>query len=93
MGLQAFDGFQHLLDLIRFGHPLVILNIDPRVSLPGCPLDTMTAASLAGLAKEEVADLVEIVKPNSFRIASHLRKDFINLSHRKMVPLMVSLSS
>jgi hypothetical protein len=93
LGLQAFNGFQHLLDLISFGHPLVILDIDPRISLPGCPVDTMTAASLAGLAKEEVTDLAEIVKPDSFRIASYLRKDFINLSPMKIVPLLVSLSS
>jgi hypothetical protein len=72
--------------------PFVILDIDPGITLPGCPVDTMTAASLTGLTKEEVADLAEIVKPDAFRIASHLRKDVIKLSHRKIVPLLVSVS-
>jgi hypothetical protein len=70
-----------------------MLDIDPRVSPPGCPVDTMTASALAGLAKEEITDLAEVVETDSFRIASHLRKDVFNLSHRKMVPLLVSLSS
>jgi hypothetical protein len=88
LGLQAFNGFQHLLDLISFGHPLVILDIDPRISLPGCPVDSMTAASLAGLAKEDITDLAEVAETDPFRVSSHLSEDLFDLSHIQMIPLL-----
>jgi hypothetical protein len=93
LGLQAFNGFQHLLDLICFGHPLVILDIDPWISRPGGLLDAMATAALSGLAKEEITDLAEIGETDPFRVSSHLSKDLFDLSHTKMVPLLVSLSS
>jgi len=69
LGLQAFNGFQHLLDLIGFGHPLVILDIDSWISLPRCLVDAMAAASLSGLAKEEITNLAELAEtdPLGFR--------------------------
>jgi len=90
LGLQEFNGLQDLLHLIGFGHPFVILDIDPRISLLGCLIDAMAAASLSGLAEEEIADLAEVVETHPFRVSSHLSKDFCNLSHRRMVPLLVS---
>jgi hypothetical protein len=93
LGLQAFNGFQHLLYLIGFGHPLVILDIDPWISLPRRLIDAMAAASLSGLAKEEITDLAEVAETDRFRVSSHLSKDLFDLSHMKMVPLLVSLSS
>jgi integron integrase len=62
LGLQACNGFQHLLHLIRFGHPLVILDIDPWVSRPGCLIDAMAAASLSGYAEEDITRLAEVTE-------------------------------
>jgi hypothetical protein len=91
--LQAFNGFQHLLHLISFGHPLVILDIDPWISRLGHLIDAMTTPALPSLAKEEITDLAEIAETDPFGVSSHLSKNFFHLSHMKMVPLLVSLSS
>jgi hypothetical protein len=93
VSLQAFNGPQHLLYMIEFGHSIVILDIDPWISLPRRLIDAVTAAVLVSLAKEEVTDLAEVAETDPFRVSSHLRKKFFNLSHREVVPLLVSLSS
>jgi hypothetical protein len=93
LNLQPFNGFQHLLDLIDLGHPLVLLGIDPWISRPRRLLDAMPAAARSGLAKEDITDLAEVAETDPFRVSSHLSEDLFDLSHMKMVPLVVSLSS
>jgi hypothetical protein len=73
LGLQAFNGFEHLLDLIGFDHPVVIPDIDPWISRPGCRVDTMAAASLSRHANEEITDLAEVAETDPFLVSSHLR--------------------
>jgi hypothetical protein len=53
----------------------------------------MTTPALPGLAKEEITDLAEIAEPDPFGVSWHLSKNFYHLSHMKMIPLLVSLSS
>jgi hypothetical protein len=79
--------------LIGLCHPLVILDIDPWVALPWRFIQTMTAAALSGLAKEEIPQPASITKTDTVRIPAHVRNDLFNAGHMKIVPLLVSLSN
>ena len=70
-----------------------MLNIDPWVALPWRFVQTMTAAALSGLAKEEIAHPAEVAETDALRIPLHLSNDFFNGVYIEMVPLLVSLSS
>ena len=49
--LQFFNSQKHLFYLICLGLSFVILNINPRVTLPGCPVYIVTASLVARFTK------------------------------------------
>jgi hypothetical protein len=52
---QPFDSLEQLSDLIRLGHPFVVLDVHPSVTMPRHPVDAMAGAALAGSAEVVVA--------------------------------------
>jgi hypothetical protein len=76
--VQPLDRSQDLLDLIGFGFALGILNIDPRVSLPGRFVDPMARAALARFAEVVIADTAGFRKPDSFGITPHQSDKVVN---------------
>jgi hypothetical protein len=76
--------------LICFGHALVILNVDTRVSLPGHFVDAVAAAYLASFPKVEIAHTAQVSEANPFGVSPHLVYDVSDLGHVKMVSLLVA---
>jgi hypothetical protein len=62
--------------LTGLGFAFVILDIDPRVSPPGCFENGVAGACLARLAKIDLAHFLEVSKPDIGWFASHLFEDF-----------------
>jgi hypothetical protein len=79
--LQPLDSLEYLLDLIGLGHTFVVLDVHPRVTLPGHPVDAMAGAELSRLTKVVIAHPTQVGKTHSFRIASHLAQSVIDPSH------------
>jgi len=72
--LQPFYGLKYLFYLICFGFSLMILNIDSRITLPGCLVYSMTAATLARFPEIVFTHSAQIVEPDIPRVLLHLYK-------------------
>ncbi|KAF0107661.1 MAG: hypothetical protein FD146_1695 [Anaerolineaceae bacterium] len=90
--LQAFNRFQHLFYLICLCHSFIILDIDSRVALPGCFVDSVTTAFLPSLTKEGIAHFAKVLETYPFGIASHFSNEIVNLCHAVMIPLLILAS-
>jgi hypothetical protein len=79
--LQPFDCLQHLSDLIVLGRSFIILNIDSRITLPGCFINPVAAAGLPWFAEQGIANFAKVRKPYCLWIASHLGDNGIDIHH------------
>jgi hypothetical protein len=78
LSLQFIDSQQHLLHLINLGHAFGLLNIDPRISRPGCLIYPVAAATLSGRAKIMITDSEQVAESYILRVAPYSFKDGID---------------
>lgn len=64
---QPVDCRKHLPHLISLGFPPVVLDINPRIALPRCLVDTVTATLLPWLTEVVIADSTQIGESNVLR--------------------------
>ena len=86
--LYLFDGPYDLPHLVWLGFPFSVLNIDARVTRPGCLIDNVTRSRLPRFAKIGIAHFFQISKAYSGRLITHLLKNFFDRRHLEMVPLL-----
>jgi hypothetical protein len=75
---------------MRFGHTFIVLDVDARVSLPGCLVDAVATAFLASLTKVGLARFAQVSKANPPWVSPHLGNDVLYPGHISIVPLLVS---
>src|SRR4030042_6101807 len=71
LGLQFIDCRQHLLYLISLSHSFVVLNIDSRVSRPGCLINPVTAPTLSWRSKVIITGSEQIAEPHILGFGSY----------------------
>lgn len=69
--LQLRDRGEHLSHLVGLGLPVVILNVDPRVSRPRNPVDPMRGSPSARLPEVVITHLHQVREPDGDRLAPH----------------------
>jgi hypothetical protein len=92
LGLQTLDGFEHLLYLISFCHPIIILNIYTWIALPGCFVNPVAAACLPGFTKLVFTYFAQIIKRYAFWVKTQSGENFFNFCHALIIPLLIPKS-
>ena len=60
---------------------MIVLNINPGITLPGCFVYSVTATLLTGLTEMQIADFAEISKANILGGLLHLFENFACVTH------------
>ena len=84
--LQSLDSPGDLSNLIGFCHSSVVLDVDSWVATPGCPIDSMAAASLSRLSEIPVAYPSEFREPNASWIAPKPSDYLTSVFHAYIIP-------
>jgi hypothetical protein len=79
--LQLLNSQQYLLYLVRFSLSLVILYVDPRISLPRCLVNMVTSVLLSCLTEIINTDLAQVGKLNIRWISFHLYQSIFHFGH------------
>ena len=89
-GLQFFYCPDDLPDLVHLGHSSIVLDVNPGIARPWCPIDPMAGSSLSRLSEESVTDSREVIESDSSRVAAKPANDFFNVVyHHTIVSLMI----
>ena len=83
ISLQTVDGQQNLAYLIGFRLSSVILNIDARITLPRCLVDSVTRSGLPRLSEILVAYLTKLIEADPFGVLPHQFDDMVYRSHKE----------
>jgi hypothetical protein len=77
--LQPVYSCEHLFNLVGFRHTIIaLLDINPRISCPGHPVDPMAASLLSRHAKVLATDLAQFVEANIPWALPHPAEGFLN---------------
>ena len=66
--------------MVWLGLALCTLNINPRITLPRCPIDPMTGTRLPRLTEALIAYLAKVFEAYPFGVSLHSLQDFIGRS-------------
>jgi len=79
--LQLLNSQQHLLYLVRFSLSLMILYVDPWISLPWRLVNMVTSVFMSCLTEIINTDFAQVRKSNIRWIYFHPYKDIFGLGH------------
>jgi predicted lipid-binding transport protein (Tim44 family) len=79
--LQLLNSQQHLFYLVRFSLSLMILYVDPRISLPRRLVNMVTSVFLSWLTEIINTDFAQVRKPDIRWIDFHPYEDIFDLGH------------
>ena len=81
-----------LFHLIRLCLTFSTLDIYSWVSSPRCFIYMMTRGRLSWLTKILLTDFTPVIKTNPFWVMPHYTEDFLNISHKQTVSLLILVS-